>query len=430
VRSVGMLALAVLVLGGSFVCHSEWTIWTGLFWGGLGLVVLGWHREWWGAWRDSGVFRGVCIWLGWMLGASMLRVGWASGEMGSPQSWAWGAVGLGAWLLMLHWVGRDERAADCLGVAVVGLAVWSAGYSVVWYGWVKPDWHWGMRLSNGLVYGGWNQVCSGVTWAFGAVWALVLAGRPGWPRWGKGLLAGAHLALVFVALATLSRGALLMLLVGHGAWLLSFGKKAGWGTARLVAVLTVFHLVMPGLVEVGGTETEVSRRYPRVIDANPLKEWTKRADTGRFEMYGAVVKALTAGSSADLLFGFGAWATNEPWHRYLEEETPMHPHSVLAGSALQGGLLGLGGLVVVVGLGLRAAWRVGRVSGWPGYWVLALAGLAGVMFDGHSLATINSVPRFEPLLVWTGLLLASGQWWAREASRGRAVRTCARVQRD
>lgn len=409
IRLVLMLALALLVLGGSFVFHSEWTIWSWLFIGGVVLAWLGWYREWRQAWSQSVVIRGLMLWTSGMLLISLMRAGWEGGEMGSPRSWAWGSMGLLAWGVALHGIGRDGRWARWLGASVVSLAAFSAAFSVVHYGWLKPDWHWGMRLSNGLVYGGWNQVCSGVTWAFAAVWALVLAGQPSRARWERWLFIVAHLLLLFVAMATLSRGALLVLLVGHGCWVLSFGRKAWPGVIRFGVVMALFHLVMPSLVKPGGPETEVSRRYPRVIDANPLKEWTKRADTGRFEMYAAVAKALTEGKAGNTLFGFGEWASNEPWHRHLKEEQPMHPHSVFAGTALQGGVVGLVGLLVVLGLGLRTAWSAGRAAGWPGYFVLALAGLAGVTFDGHSLATLNSIPRFEPLLVWTALLLASGQ---------------------
>ena len=41
--------------------------------------------------------------------------------------------------------------------------------------------------------------------------------------------------------------------------------------------------------------------------------------------------------------------------------------------------------------------------------VFPAAGLAGVIFDGHSLASLDSIPRFEPLIAWTGLLLAAGR---------------------
>lgn len=410
-RRLGMWALAALVLGGSFVFFSEWTIWSWLYMGGLGLMIVGWPRDWWAGWRESVLLRAVTWWVGWMLLSSWWQVGAEGSEMGTPRVWLWGAVGLLAWVMSLHWVGREERLANRLGLVVVGLALLSAVVSVIEYGWLRPEWHWGMRLSNGLVYGGWNQVCSGVTWALAAVWALVLEPRQESKVWLRRAVVLAHVVLIFVAMATLSRGALLMLLVGHLAWGIGMRKRAIWGIARFAMVMTVFHLVMPGLVTEAGPETEVSRRYPRVIDANPLKEWTKRADTGRLVMYAAVGKAVTGGTVRELLLGQGAWADNTAWHQHLQEERPMHPHSVFLGTALQGGVVGLAGLLTVIGLGLWMAWRVGRTTGWPGYAVLALAGLAGVTFDGHSLLTLNSVPRYEPLLVWTGLFLASGQWW-------------------
>ena len=74
--------------------------------------------------------------------------------------------------------------------------------------------------------------------------------------------------------------------------------------------------------------------------------------------------------------------------------------------------MGLAGLLLILGLGFKQghelAGRTGE-SSWSLGVVLALAGLAGVVFDGHSLASLDSVPRFEPLIVWPGLLLAAGR---------------------
>ena len=96
--------------------------------------------------------------------------------------------------------------------------------------------------------------------------------------------------------------------------------------------------------------------------------------------------------------------------RGIHEERPQHPHSVFVATALHGGLVGLAGLLIVLGSGLRGALCVARLpDGWVGGMVLALAGLAGVVFDGHSLASLDTIPRFEPLILWPGLLLAAGR---------------------
>ncbi len=408
-RGIAMAGLCAWLLGGTFVFYSQWTLWHGLFWGVVGLMLCGWPVDVARAWRESLVLRGAVLWVGWMLGVSMVTAG---ADMEASQSWRWGAAGLLAWLVMLHHTGKDRRLTDALGWAVVVAAAASALYSIAYCLWREPGWHWGMRLGNKLVYGGWNQVCSGVTYAFAGVWALALGMQAGRRCWQRALLAGAHGLLVFTALASLSRGALLVLLAGNAVALLLAARRSAGYAARFVLVFAVFHLLMPGLATPASDsppETEVSRRYPRVIDANPLREWTKRGSTGRFAMYEAVWNTLQEGGAARVLFGTGLWSGSELWnHRLPEKERAPHPHSVLAATALHGGLTGLAGLLGVLGIGLAGAWQAARRGGWEAGLVLALAGLAGVVFDGHSLASLDSLPRFEPLLVWTGLLLAGG----------------------
>jgi O-antigen ligase len=294
-----------------------------------------------------------------------------------------------------------------LGWFVVSVAALSAVLSIVHFGFGTPDWHWGRRLGNSLVYGGWNQVCSGVTWAFAAVWALLLGMQGERSRELRWLAWGAHLVLVFAALASLSRGALLVLLVGQAAALVFAGWKAGagWSLLRFLAVFAFFHAVLPSTVP----EADEGARFPRVIDSNPLKEWSRRADTGRFEMYAAVFETLKAGGPRYWLMGDGLWGMNSRWNHSIEER-PLHPHSVFFATALHGGLLGLAGLLIVLGSGLLGALKVARrADGWAAGLVLALAGLAGLVFDGHSLASLDSIPRFEPLILWPGLMLAAGR---------------------
>jgi hypothetical protein len=281
--------------------------------------------------------------------------------------------------------------------------------SILHYGFLMPDWHWGKRLGNVLVYGGWNQVCSGLTWAFAAIWALLLGMRGEQNRWLRWLAWCAHGVLVFAALATLSRGALLVLIVGHVATLIYGGRKNGGGVAfmRFLTVFAIFHAVLPGTLP----EEDGSGRYPRVIDSNPLVEWSRRADTGRLAMYEAVSRAMQAGGATMWFVGDGQWALNSRWNQSIEE-APHHPHSVFVATALHGGLMGLAGLLLILGLGLKQGHELaGRAGGsaWPLGVVLALAGLSGVVFDGHSLASLDSVPRFEPLIVWPALLLAAGR---------------------
>lgn len=403
------------MLAGTFVFYSQWTIWKGLAVIVTVLMLCAWPLEWRSAWKESQLWRGAVVWVLWMLGCSLMTAG-----ITGSQSWAWGAAGLLLWLLMLHQTGREARLTQWLGVAVVVAAAVSALFSIVQAGWFDPGWHWGMRLKNRLVYGGWNQVCSGVTYAHAAVWALGLAAGGEGPRWRRSLAAAAQVVLIFAALASLSRGALLVLLAGHGLALVLMSRAARTGVLRFALVLAAFHLVMPGLdnsSEPRPLETEVSRQYPPVIDGNPLREWTKRGSTGRLDMYEAVWQTMREGGAARQIFGTGLWSDAALWNARLpERERAPHPHSVFAATWLHGGWIGLAGLLAVLGMGAAAAWRAAR-QGWPLGLVLAGAGLAGVLFDGQSLASLDTLPRFEPLLVWTGLLLASGRNSSLDSSR-------------
>ncbi len=403
-----MLLSAVWLLAGTFVFYSQWTIWNGLSWLVLAFLAGGGFVDVANAWRNSLVFRGVTVWVLWLLACAWLLWGSAGG-----QNWAWGALGLLFWCVALHGLGRDAIKSTLLGGMVVAAATFSALYSLIALAWFEPGWHWGMRLGNQLVYDGWNQVCSGLTYAFAAVWAMGLALETPRRTWLRRLLAASHGVLIFTALASLSRGALLVLIAGHAVALLLCGKRAAGGAVRLALVFALFHWLMPALARPDNqspSETEVSRRYPHVIDGNPLREWTKRGATGRLEMYEAVWQTLREDGPVRLLFGAGLWSDPALWsHRLPERDRAPHPHSVFAATAMHGGLIGLAGLLVVLGLGFAAAWEAARKEGWPLGLILASAGLAGVLFDGQSLASLDTLPRFEPLLVWTGLMLAGGR---------------------
>ena len=396
------------VLAGTFVFYSQWTVWEGLAIIAVALFICGLPGILMEVWRTSPLWRAAFFWVLWMLGSSLFTAGREGSE-----AWFWGAAGLLLWLTLLHETGRDDRRSQWLGGMVVAAATLSALVSIVQAAWCDPGWHWGMRLGNRLVYGGWNQVCSGVTYAFAAVWALCLGPSLNQRRWIRGLLGLAHAILLFAALASLSRGALLVLLAGHGLALLLNWRAHGVGALRLLAVVALFHLIMPGLAQPNAQsppETEVSRRFPRAIDSNPMREWTKRGSTGRFEMYEAVRQTLIEGGAGRWFFGLGLWSEPALWNERLpERERAPHPHSVLVATALHGGGIGLIGLFVVLGVGLVVAWRVARRGQWSTGLILAVAGLAGVVFDGQSLTTLDTLPRFEPLLVWTGLFLASGR---------------------
>jgi hypothetical protein len=415
------------VLAGTFLLYSDWYLWRYLvillpfFFGWILLVLLrvqlgrevvagrGFFSDGGKWWMPAGVawLVGLGGWLLWMALRMWAGNDWASSVTG----WLWGGLGLLGWVLAMGVVGMSGRALRWLGLVVVLAAFLSACYSIWYHSTQVEGWHWGYRLQNQLVYGGWNAVCSGVTYAFAAVWAALVVQRlpvlPGglWWRLMGGVV---HGVLIFAALASLSRGALLVLVCGHLA-LVVVKRVEGLGSLlRFGLVFLGFHWMLPGVTQERvlppEQETEVGRMYPRVIDSNPLKEWSKRGSTGRMEIYAAAWRSVKQGGAGVLMMGRGLSDSTAGWAAGLEED-PGHPHSVWVGALLHGGLLGGGGLLVLVLSGLWRAYCLRQTE--VGEWglVLAVAGLAGTLFDGQTVQALNSVPRFEPLLFWTGLAL-------------------------
>lgn len=410
----GVLAwlIAALVLAGTFVFYSEWFLWHSLKWlmpiYGILLILRG-------DWRQNRWLWGAFFWLGWM----GMRA-WLGADEAGVEKWWWGGVGLIVWLMAVVEVGRSERKLTALAWVVVGAATVSVGVSL-WYHLVtRLDWHWGWRLQNTMVYGGWNAVCAGMTWGFASVWALILASPDRGTRhraWIVGTAGVMHAVLVFATFATLSRGALLVLIAGHGVFLFLRWRTAWPGVLRVGLVMGAFHWFLPAITEAQQLppeeESEIGKRYPRVIDANPLAEWTKRGSTGRLQIYGAVANQVRTGGVGPMLWGEGILSDDRQWIEEVGEDLG-HTHSIWFGTLLHGGAIGVIGLAALWLVAvLRAGWRP-RSSRVQIGLTIAIAGAAGLVFDGQTVQALNSVPRFEPLLFWTGLALLLG---AREAKK-------------
>ena len=66
------------------------------------------------------------------------------------------------------------------------------------------------------------------------------------------------------------------------------------------------------------------------------------------------------------------------------------------------------GLLAVLGWGWCRALVLAR-RGEEIWFMLACFGIAGVLFDGDSAFSLLTVPRFEPLLLWVPLVIASAR---------------------
>jgi hypothetical protein len=299
----------------------------------------------------------------------------------------------------------------------------------VFYG-LHPDALFGARLRNWLVFGGWNSVCTGLTFGFAAVWGTALWNRARDVR-DRRLWLALTMVLLAATLFTLSRGALLALLCAHGVALLVCGWRLMWRPILLLLVaLTLFLGLAPWLNDVALTHASTrfglenrtaaaEQMADHVISPRPVEAMLRRGDTQRFEIYEAAIASLRGGS--DWLLGKGLWSSNDQWSCALSWE-PEHLHGIFMDALVRGGLPVLGGLLAVTVWGLRRAWCLAR-QGEEVWLMLACFGVAGVVFDGDTAFALLSVPRFEPLIFWVPLAAAAARYQARSLSNARGHAT-------
>ena len=82
-----------------------------------------------------------------------------------------------------------------------------------------------------------------------------------------------------------------------------------------------------------------------------------------------------------------------------------HLHSAFFATFVHGGIIGIGLLIPLVSVGFGRAWSL-AVKGDATWYILLAFGCAGLLFDGESLASLTTAPRFEGLLFWTPLIVA------------------------
>jgi hypothetical protein len=414
-----LLTLAAGFLGGYFVLYDQWLH---LGWG----VALSAAWFWVGGWKDfaEGLYRDR--WLMAVLGslAVLLVRSSVMESVGATVRDHWTGWGdgllLAGFMLVLWQTARLPRASTVLRGTVVAAAALAAVVSLLMFYGLHPEGLFGSRLRNWFVYGGWNSVCTGLTFGFAAVWAIA-----GWcqaerRRW---LWLSASLLLLIATLFTLSRGALLALVSGHGALLLAVGWRRAWRPLLLlVSVLLAFQFSAPLLAKLaakdagkrmGLADPTLAAQHVKhsAVDPNPMQAAVKRADSSRFLIYRSALAWMT--EPRDWLLGKGLWAADDPWTNSLHWR-PEHLHSIFMSALVHGGLPALLALLGLIGWGLARAVRLAR-AGESQWLMLAAFGIGGLIFDGDSAFGLLTVPRFEPLLLWTPLVIASARWsWLRE----------------
>ncbi len=327
--------------------------------------------------------------------------------------WLGGGALLLLFLLVLWQVGRDATVARFMGRVVASAGAVAGVGSVIVFYFLMPDGLIGDRLQNWFVYGGLHPVCAGLLWGFAATWAACRwndsAERPVRRWWLHALV-----ILIAVTLLTLSRGALLSLGAGFASLFLVRGWRRAWKpSAVLAGMIIAFQLSAPLLTRLADlqekwkTGTVIGREQTRqqlgevVVTKNPVKELCQRGDNGRLDLYRHVLATMT--TPADLLFGKGLWASDRPWQAGMSW-TPEHVHSVFVSTFFHHGAVGLLALLGLLGWGMLRCLKAARM-GQDLWLILSCYGLMALIFDGHSMQTLVSVPRFEPLLLWLPLAM-------------------------
>jgi hypothetical protein len=329
----------------------------------------------------------------------------------------WFGSGLLLLVLMTLWsVARQPRAPTWLGVPLVSVAVLTALGSMIVFYCLDERAVFGRSLLNWFIYGGWNSVCTGMTFGFAAMWAS-LSWQRETRRQERLLWLGATLVLIFATLLTASRGALLALIISHAVWYFILGwRRALKPVLLLLGCALLFQASSPLIIsqakkdfsrQLGIAEAEIttSMLVEGGVSTNPAARAIERADNGRFAIYSAGVNSMTTWK--EWLFGKGLWSDNDSWSCSLWWY-PEHLHSIFMDALVRGGILGLGGLVVIVGWGLCRAWQLVR-QGEELWFVLACFGITGLLFDGDSAFSMLTLPRFETLLLWVPLVIASAR---------------------
>jgi len=338
----------------------------------------------------------------------------------------WLKAGLLVGAMMMIWqAGTVARVARILGLPLAVTATATAIGSVIIFYVLDPNAVLGSRLNNWFVYGGWNSVCTGMTFGFAATWAVFGWIKAAVPRERTFWFVMAVI-LLWATLMTLSRGALLGLVAGQVAIFCA----RGWRISRrplilFVSCILAFQFSAPLISRLDvqkvsqrlGVTKETATQQMIVsgdIADNPAARFIKRGDNGRFIIYGAALGSMTTWQ--DWFFGKGLWASNDSWSCSLYWN-PEHMHSVFVDALVRGGVPTFVLFIALLGWGLYRAWVLAR-HGEELWLMLACYGISGLVFDGDSAFSLLSIPRFETLILWVPLVIASARYTLRDYPGG------------
>ncbi len=410
-----LLANMAGFLGGYFVMYNQWLqlAW-GLLLATLWLLAGGHENLAEALRRDRWMQAAAVLWAALLLRSSIFD---SPGATLTTLWLGWGnSILLLGFLLTLWQAAKRPDIVSAIGKPLVAMAAVAACVSLGVFYTVHPEAVFGARLRNWFVYGGWNSVNSGLTFGFAACWAAA-----GWMeatstrnrrRWLLALI-----LLDAATILTLSRGALLALLAGHLILLLASGWRRTWRPlATLASILILFQLSAPLISHLAAQDASKRRGISNeaamqqigdaVVSSNPMQTAMARSDNGRFLIYGAALGSMTTWQ--DWLLGKGMWADDDCWSCSLHWY-PEHLHGVFWDTFVHGGLPGILGLGTLVFWGLSRAYFLAK-RGEVIWLMLSGYGIAGLLFDGDSVWALVTVARYEPLLFWTPLVIATARF--------------------
>lgn len=312
-----------------------------------------------------------------------------------------GTLLLVLFVLLMWSVSRDRSFLRAAAWITVLPAAFAAAISIVAIHFLLPGHHPDERLANLFVHGGLNAVCTGLIFGFSGMWLAVWAGEPRLPLprpWVWSLVALLHLA----AFMSGSRGAMLALVCGHAALLAAQGGRRSRVVVAIFAVTGLFHFTSaPVLAGIHSLRAVTPPGSPPLT--RHLQEALRRGDNGRREIYRAGWK-----NRGNLWAGTGQWGVREAWQRDVQggaSSVTIHLHSAFFATFVHGGFIGLSLLIAIIALASRRAWRLAR-QGDPAWIALLAFGCGGLLFDGESLTSLATAPRFEGLLFWLPVTVA------------------------
>lgn len=321
--------------------------------------------------------------------------------------------------LVLWPVARERRALAALGWVSGMAAAFAALLSLVLVYLVLPNHVPGERLQNLLVHGGLNPVCTGLIFGSAALWLILLVRdlpqSSGWRRVGWAATALLHLAAFFTG----SRGVMLALVCGHGMLLVAWGWRRSAGALAVVLLTGLFYFTSAPLMArlaawktaaltadapavAGASAAAAAPEAPKLTEH--LHKALARQDNGRLEIYHAGWTAVD-----NVWIGTGLWGMRDIWQCDLQPDPCLmitHLHSGFFATFVHGGLIGEALLLSLTAFAGCRAWRIARQKGDATPLVLLAFGCGGLLFDGESLVSLATAPRFEGLLYWLPVITA------------------------